>query len=421
MKKKIIITVLGVLLAATTAHGSGYRIPEQSTNSIALAGAYIAHTMGPDTAYFNPAAMSWQEDAWQIETSLTYINLPSIKYDDNVTSLKDGGSKTENFLLPLIHVVSKDLNNFRVGFSLAYPAGLSKNWDAPFPAIYSKEFTLRVIEANPTIAYKVCDHFSIAAGLRLLHANGTVKNSATYPYASTLPPGAVLSRDLDGQTTEFGYNLALSLRPMENWVIGATYRSKVSLDLSTSDAELNLMMGGTPLFPGYNGHAEVSAPVPAVVSIGTSYTIADTTVEIAWDRTFWSKYDHLDFDYSQDFDIAGHPYYSFDHSVDKDWRNSDAYRIGLTHRCTDKFTAMLGFAIDSNPVPENNLTFELPDSDAQIYAIGGRYQYSEKLSIGASYFFYDKESRKVTNAKGINGEITDAGAHVTNIGINYKF
>ncbi len=419
--KKIIMTALTVLLAAATAHGSGYRIPEQSGNSIALAGAYVAHTMGPDTAYFNPAAMSWQEDAWQMEASMTYIGLKSIKYQDNLTSLKNGGSETENFFLPLLHVVSKDINNFRVGFSLAYPAGLSKEWDAPFPRCSTEEFTLKVIEANPTIAYKLCDHMSIAGGLRLIYASGTVKSSATYPFAATLPPGAALSRDMDGDTTELGYNLAMSLRPMDNWSIGATYRSKVNLNITTADAKLNLMMGTTPLYPGYSGHAEVSVPVPAVVTLGTSYTIDDTTVEISWDRTFWSKYDHLDFEYDQDFDIAGHPFQAFDHSVEKDWSNTDCYRIGITHKCTDKFTAMLGFAVDSNPVPEKNLGFELPDSDARIYAIGGRYQYRKNMSVAVSYFYYDKESRDITNANGIDGEFSEAGAHVANIGINYTF
>ena len=422
MKKKIAITALTVLLAAATAHGSGYRIPEQSANSIALAGAYVAHTMGPDTAYFNPAAMSWQEDAWQVDASLSYVNLKSIKYDDHTNPAKDGGSKTENFFPPLLHVVSKDLNNFRVGFSLAYPAGLSKQWDAGFPKCSTEEFTLKVIEANPTIAYKLCEHMSIAAGLRMLYADGTVKSYATYPYMAA---GTSLSRDMDGQTTEFGYNLALSLRPMENWNIGVTYRSKVNLNLSSSDVRLNYTAGGVTA-ASYNGHGEVSVPVPAVVTVGTSYTIDDTTVEISWDRTFWSKYDHLDFEYSQNFSDSSHPYhavfYKFDDPVEKNWRNSDCYRIGLTHKCTDRFTAMLGYAIDSNPVPREHIGFEMPDSDAKIYAIGGRYQYSDNLSIGVSYFYCDKESRHATNtASSIDGEFSEAGAHVANVGFVYKF
>jgi len=425
MKKKIALSVFSVLLAASTAYGSGYRIPEQSTNSIALGGAYVAHTMGPDTAYFNPAAMSWQKDAAQIEFSLAYINLPRIDYDDNRSSAYDGDSDLEQFLLPLIHMVSKDYNKFRFGFSLAYPAGLTKQWGEPFPKGASDEFNLKVIEGNPPISYKICDRFSIAAGFRILHADGTVKSTATSP--TRLPPylaGATLSRDLEGDTTEFGYNLAMSLRPTDNWTIGVTYRSKVDLDLTADSAKLQFHdANGNPLYPDYRDTGRVSVPVPAVVAIGTSYTFFDkTTVELSWDRTFWHEYDDLDFEYEQDFDFAGHPFQAFDRPSEKDWRNSDAYRIGITHRCTDRFTAMCGFAIDSNPIPEKNINFELPDSDAKLYAIGGRYNYSDKLSIGASYFFYDKESRNIRNStKGIDGEFDGAGAHVFNMGINYTF
>ena len=420
MKKKIALSVFSVLLAASTAYGSGYRIPEQSTNSIALGGAYVAHTMGPDTAYFNPAAMSWQKDAAQIEFSLAYINLPRIDYDDNRSSAYDGDSNVEHFFLPLIHMVSKDYNNFRFGFSLAYPAGLTKRWSEPFPRGSSDEFTLKVIEGNPTISYKICDHFSIAAGFRILYADGKVQGIATYPYHLPVP-NITLTRDLEGDTVEIGYNLAMSFRPTDNWSIGATYRSKVNLDLTADNAKLNYLMGGVSLV-SYRDPGRVSVPVPAVVAIGTSYTFDKTTVELAWDRTYWTKYDNLDFEYEQDFDFAGHPFQSFDHPADKDWRNCDAYRIGITHRCTDRFTAMCGFAIDSNPIPEKNINFELPDSDAKLYAIGGRYNYSDKLSIGASYFFYDKESRNIRNStKGIDGEFDGAGAHVFNMGINYTF
>ena len=36
---------------------SGYKIPETSTNSVALSGANIAHTRSTDAAYDNPANM----------------------------------------------------------------------------------------------------------------------------------------------------------------------------------------------------------------------------------------------------------------------------------------------------------------------------------------------------------------------------
>ncbi|NCC94022.1 MAG: hypothetical protein EOM10_12190, partial [Opitutae bacterium] len=48
-----------------TALASGYRIPEQSVNSTARAGGYVAHTPAADASYFNPANMDWLDSKAQ--------------------------------------------------------------------------------------------------------------------------------------------------------------------------------------------------------------------------------------------------------------------------------------------------------------------------------------------------------------------
>lgn len=411
MKKKIALLALAGVFAAGTAYGNAFRIPEQSINSTALSGAYIANANGPDASYFNPANMSWGEDRWQLEADLTYINLPHINYEDNWPSVFDGSSDTENFFLPQLHVVSKAYNNLRFGFSLTYPFGLSKKWEEPFPAAYAKEFTLEVIEANPSVAYKLNDKMSFGAGIRILKTDGKVKSEATPPFSGPLPS---LSRDLDGDTIELGYNLALSYIPMDDWKIGVTYRSRVDLNI-----EGDAILFASGAVPTYDGDAEVTVVTPAVLSIGTSYTIDKTTVELTWDRTYWSRYSHLDFDYDSTFPV-GHPFYNFDTRIVKDWDDADAYRIGITHKCTEKLTTMIGFAIDETPIPERTLNFELPGADAKIYSIGFRYQKTDKLELGMAYLYDDKENRKITNSV-IGGEFEDSSAHLLTLGFVYKY
>lgn len=168
--------------------------------------------------------------------------------------------------------------------------------------------------------------------------------------------------------------------------------------------------------------AEVTVVTPAVLSIGTSYTFDKTTVELTWDRTFWSRYTHLNFDY--DGIVSPSPLDLFDSRINKDWDDADAYRIGITHKCNDKLTTMIGFGIDQTPIPEKTLHFELPDSKAKFYSLGFRYQKTENLEIGAAYLYDDKESRKVTNSSGvlgIDGKFEDAAAHLLTLGFVYKY
>ena len=65
---------------------------------------------------------------------------------------------------------------------------------------------------NPTVSYSFGNMVSIAAGPRMLYANAKVKSDGTVPGG---PAGYALSRDMDGDTTEWGWNVALAVKPIE--------------------------------------------------------------------------------------------------------------------------------------------------------------------------------------------------------------
>ncbi|HIJ78140.1 MAG: outer membrane protein transport protein [Desulfobulbaceae bacterium] len=420
MKKKITVITLATIIAATgTAFGSGYRIPEQSMNSVALSGAYVANTQGADTSYFNPANMGWLADGWHSEANLGYIHLTSIDYADNDTPAKNGSSKKEDFLLPQLHLVSPAFGNFRFGLSVTYPAGLSKRWEAAFPKSSAEDFTLKTYEFNPTVSYKISDRIAIGGGARIIHSTGKVKSTAVDPIPGTV---SLLIRDMKGDTTEYGYNLALTIKPVTNLTLAATYRSKVDLD-EEGDATLLAMSpaGGGTVIGTYSGGASVSVPVPAVLTFGAAYTFDRTTVELTYDKTYWNAYEQLDFNYTgaltDPFNILTP---AFDTPRARNWTNSEAYRIGVTHQFNEQWTMMAAFAIDKNPVPDNTLAFELPDSDAKIYSIGARYQYNDKLLVGLAYLYDDKESRTVTNSS-VDGTFDNAAAHLVSANLQYRF
>jgi long-chain fatty acid transport protein len=408
MRKTLLLTAAFALVAGP-AFGQGYRVPEQSINSVALSNAYVANTSGADTSYYNPARMSWLDNKWQSEVNLTYINLPSISYTDNAVASRNSGSRDEQFLVPTLFLVSPEYNNVRFGLSVVHPFGLSKRWDNAFPKTSAEEFTLKVFEFNPTVSYKINDKLSVAAGARVLYSDGKVKSNGDFGGGV-----GVLTRDLQGDSTDYGYNLALSYLPQPNWSLAATYRSKVNL---TIEGDAKLYRNGVL---GYDGYAEVMVPAPAVLTLATAYTWDKTTFEFNYDKTYWSAYDQLDFNYSG---TLANPFLAavFDAAKAKNWSNADAFRFGITHRCTKEWTAMAGFAIDKNGVPDSTLGFELPDSDAKLYSLGVRYQPNARLTLGAAYLYDDKESRSVSNSNGVNGTFDNAGAHLLTLGAQYAF
>ena len=395
-----------LLTAAGSASASGYRIPEQSVNSTARAGSYVAYTPGADATYYNPANMSWLENRGYLEVDGTWIHLSSIDYTDTLSPLRNGESETENFYVPTFFAVSPEYNKFRFGFSVTAPAGLSKQWQDLYPRSYAEEFSLKVIDLNPTLSYKFCDRFAVGAGVRAIYTDGTVTSNASNR----------LTRNLEGDSWDAGYNLALTGRPVDNMNVSVTYRSKVNLNVE-GDATLVSPVSY------YNGYAAVDIPLPAVLALAASYTFFDKlTVELEYDRTYWSAYDNLDFNYASVF-RSPNPLVAFDRAIPKNWSDSNAWRLSVTYDMKNNFILMAGFAIDENPIPSNTLGFELPDSDALLYSVGVRYKLNKDMELGVAFLYDYKESRSVNNlAAGgtVNGTFENASAQLLTFGFSYK-
>ncbi len=408
MNKIIALSVVtsGLLVAG------GYKVPEQSLNSMALGAAYVAHTSGADTAYFNPANMAFMEDKHYLDGALTWVRLPSNVYTPTNPALPFGGeSETENIFIPSGHYVAKAIGDFRWGVSMVAPGGLTKRWKTPYQKLYAEEFTLKVIEINPSVSYKINENFAIAGGLRLIYSEGVVDSDG-----GSIAP---IKREMQGDTIEFGYNLAMTYRPTNDINLAVTYRSNVDLQ---EEGQANLYFGGV----GKQYDAEVTVPLPAALNLAISKTWNNNfTLEFNYERTYWSAYEELDFNY-------GSPVLNpilngaFDTPLARDWKDTNTFRLGATY-VMDKYTFMGAFAIDETPVPDRTIGFELPDSDAKIFSAGVRYQYSEDISVGIAFLYDLKDDRTLAPGVAENPIITtggtfdEGGAFLTTLGMSYEF
>jgi long-chain fatty acid transport protein len=404
MKKYALLS----LALSCTLYAGGYKIPEVSTSGVALSAANVAHAHGADTAYYNPANMVFMEDSNSIEADLIYIGLDSVTYKGSVgndPTLYNISSETEDFFIPSLNYVSPKLGErgARVGLSIVVPGGLSKRWPDSPGKDTAEEFTLEIVEVNPTVAIPVTDKLAFAFGLRAVMTSGVVKSSAA------------ISRDMTGDTIDVGYNLALSYKPTEKLEFGATYRSKVNLTVE-GNAKLY-----SPTGLAYDGGANVTVPLPAFATLAAAYTFdTDTTVEFVYERTMWSSYKTLDFDYVGNIGNL----VPFDAPLERNWHDTDTFRVGLTQELKG-MTFMAGFVIDESPVPNKTIGFELPGSDSMSFSLGGRYQLNEKIDLGLSALYSIHDARTISEAdendNGIVGEFSDGNVLIVSVGLGYKF
>jgi long-chain fatty acid transport protein len=412
--KQLAKRVVFGMASTAVLNAAGYRLPEQSLNSVALSAAYVAHAAGADAAYFNPANMAFMEpDSQYVEGALTVIHLPSIDYE-GVQYLPpatvvgaSGSSKTENIPVAQLHYVSSGFGNWHFGFSVVAPGGLSKRWNYPVQKLFAEEFTLKIVEVNPSFAYRINEQLSVGGGLRLVYADGTVKSDGS-------DLGILLKRDMDGDVVAFGYNLALAWHPAPDWQLAVTYRSKVDLDVE-GNAKI---YAGSLAVPIYDGRAEVSIPLPASLNIAVAKTFDERlTVELVYERNFWSAYKELDFKYDASLPV-------FDDSIEKSWKDTNTFRLGLSYLCNERLTLMTGYAYDESPAPARTLGYELPDSDAQLFSAGFRYRQTDNFEWGMALLYDSKKKRAASvteNENGIDGIFEKGGAFLSTVGFKYRF
>jgi len=402
-------TALLPIVATSVLMAGGYKIPETSTNAVALGAANIAHNHSADTAYYNPANMVFMEDADTMEMGLAYIGLDKINYKGKHVAtgafIHDIDSKSESFVVPSIHYVSGKAGETRIGLSIVTPGGLSKRWDNQPAKSTAEEFTLETIEVNPSVSIPVNDKVAFAFGFRVLYSKGIVKASGLHPLLGSY------SQNMTGDSFDVGYNLALAYKPTSELELGLTYRSQINLSV---EGNADLISTSAPALNANYG-ADVTIPLPANLSIALAYTMpSKTTIEFIYERTMWSAYKSLDFGYDNVIAEA-----KFGTPREKDWNDTDTYRLGITQELSS-LTLMGGIVYDQTPVPEKTIGFELPDSSSLAFSFGGRYKIDKKWDVGLSALYSMRESRDVTNSS-LEGEFSGGNVLIVSTGIGYRF
>ena len=427
MKKIVLGLALTGLIANTFA--SGYKIPEQSLRSMGSAAAYFSSAMSADASFYNPANMSFMEDKKFLEIGMRYIHLGKNKFKGKVVEPvskfstptyvnADAQSKEENFYVPYFHFVSSSfIENARLGISFITPAGLSKRWDNRLQKATAEEFTLKVYELDTSVSYKFSNLISVGLTGRLVYSKAKAKFQYTDPINTT--PQLDYSVNLSGDTPiETGWGVSLSSKPISNLTISTAYRSKVNLDLSgTVKGKVIVPLQSINRNPISPNGGDVSVPLPAEWKLGASYKLDNTIFEFTFERTFWSKYKKLDFNFADPYaeGVLGQ-------AKEKNWKDSNAYRIAVYHTYNPKLTVMAGFAYDQTPIPKRTLGFELPDSNTYIFSIGGIYSPKNKLEIGLAGLYVTKKDRTIANnVNGINGKFSNLNGYLIDVSLGYKF
>lgn len=392
IKWSAMAVTLAVSAMASTAMAGGFGIGTQSgsgTGNAFAGGAAVADDAS--VAWSNPAGMALLPAGKQV-TVAGHLILPSFKFGDQGSTIPpafgsgNGGDGGDLALVPNGFFTMSIDPRLSFGIALNVPFGLSteynNGWQGQLTAL---ESSIKTVNINPSLSYKVNDKFSIGGGFSMQKIEAKLS-------AFT---GAVATGNLtlDADDIGYGFNLGVMAQLTPNTRTGFTYRSKISYDLE-----------GTAIFSGpagalANGNVRADLKVPDSASWSIFSTV-DPKWELMADLTYtgWSSIKRLDV-----IRTSGPAAGTTLTSLQFNWKDTLRVGVGANYKYDDKTKFRFGLAFDPTPTNDIDRTARLPDQDRTWLAFGVQYKPSKDgvLEVGYAHEFVKDAS--VNNATAVPG------------------
>lgn len=391
IKQRGIAVGLGLVLlgAAGTASAAGFKVNEQDAKAMGMANAFTAQADNPSALYYNPAGIT-QLSGTQVSLGSLVINVPQTEFVGS-TELGSGTEKAKRdiFIVPtfyVTHAVEGTPVTLGFGINSIYP--LAKTWDdGSIFRHYIQDIAIKPINFQPTIAYKVNDSLSVAAGVDMTYAQVSLKKVAYLPVGSSYTPTEFGTLSTDGTATDFGYNLGLMWKPCTNIKVGVNYRSAIKLNIDGDANLLTLPTISNPYGASIHSTASTTIKLPASLALGVSWKANDKlTLEVDAERTDWSSYQNLNLIFNTTDPTLGA---LSNRPNTKNWKDVWAYKIGGQYALTPNLDLRAGYAYDNTPAPDATVAPELPDADRHNFSIGvGIHKNNVALDLAYMYVMF---------------------------------
>jgi len=361
IKKSLFALLVAVMISVPSiAFADGFAIYEWSAGGTAMGQAYMFAEDDPSLLAYNPAGITRLKGDW-IGGGLSYIN----PRGDAVFHSAGGSTWQHNSeapgYVPNFYYVHQQNNRLWWGIGLFTRFGNSTEYDGSTFLGRSNSYLAKIssLSLQPTIAYKLTDKISVAAGADIMYIALDLKSKPLDFSPYNIPTDC----EIDGHNYSVGWNLGLNYQITPKTAVAALYRSKITHNM---DADLKLNSNN------YTGaHGSVTLPDSFTFGIGHKFN-DKTRIEAGAIYTRWSTYDRLKMDFDKPIPVPGMPIPSFGYKTE--WENVWRYQIGLEHKINDKWSFMCGYSYDNAPMPDKYMDFMVPTGDRQTALIGCKYR-----------------------------------------------
>ena len=418
IKKNALATVAltGIAVAVSSAYAAGFQLTDQS--SLGLGRAYAgAGIVGDDlsAAWYNPAGMTLLPGT-QIQAGSVYIDVDA-PFTTSTGAKENGRLKGQ--AIPTSYITHQLNDQTWVGLAMTVPFGMGTEYDAGWNlAGRGSESMVMTIDINPSIAYKVNDFVSVAAGVSLQYAKAEL--------GKRVQPALGVDGHVKADSWDWGYNFGIMVQPTETLRFGLSYRSAIEhnaegdFKFSGDSQKVAMVLGGLAQMglPGLQpiNDAEVYVKTPDTVYLsGTWEATQDLRLSglVRWAK--WSNFETLNIDTP-----AGTV-----NSIQNDWQDTWLFSVGADYRLNNEWTVRGGIAYETSAIDDvSKRTPLIPDVDRVWFSLGGTYNYSNKIQFdfGATYLMGVGNMDLYDDVGGSPvGEYDNCDAYIIGAQVQYRF
>lgn len=411
-----------LIFLTAPALAGGLYLYELGTPDVGTAAAgYAAKAQDAGTVYTNPAGMTRLSREVLVGVQPMYLDL---KFSPNSSTTNTGPGGDASGWIPAgslfyTQPVTKDLH---VGFGVFGNFGLSLEYeDSWVGRYYVQETTLQGLTFMPAVAYRVAPGLSIGAGLGIMYVY--FEDKVAIANSRLLDPligdGQLKLEDHDWAVNgKFGilYELNKGTR------FGVTYMTQTKVNLSTP-TEFSGLGPGLEAFLQGRGTLDTTLnlgmTLPQAVMVSAYHEFTENLAlmaNVGWED--WSKFGQVQ------VGIVDNTTRNL--TANLEYKDTWHGALGAQYRLSDPWMLTAGVAYDSSMLDDDQRSPALPVGEAWRFALGGLYNYSEKITLGAAYELAWSGSLPMTVSRGpvagtVSGEYNDTSISVISLNLNYKF
>ncbi|MET0066386.1 MAG: outer membrane protein transport protein [Candidatus Thiodiazotropha sp.] len=367
------------LFISTSAHASGFAVPEMNVTGLATSNAMVANPNSLGAISYNPAAMAFHEGSHV--TLGTILIQPDMAVDTGAGSTDSDAN--DLVAAPAISAHSQVNDDWSLGIAINAPFGLETEWDTD---LYSGQYPagtfmptntkLEIAAFSPSAAYQFNDQASVSFGvdyywMKKVEFNSALNDGNAYP-----------GFNLKGDGRSVGFNLG-GLVVLDKWSFGASYHSSSKIKAKgTLDDEAGVLPGNL------SDNVTATLELPWRLQIGARYQAMEKLgVEFDFTRTGWNTFDELV--------VKNEEYGSTIFTSQNYFENSNAYRLGMTYDFTTATQLRIGYTYDETPQQDENFSPRIPDADRQLYSLGVGHTFAQDWTVDVGYMYVKFDDRTI--------------------------